>query len=51
MSALVQCALNILWYCTIVCVSMRCLCMVPLPLSVSFMKQPNNVVVSLRSGD
>ena len=34
MSVLVQCALDILWYCTIVCVSVRCLCMVTLPLSV-----------------
>ena len=51
MSALVQCVLLILWYCTIVCVSMRCLCTVTLPLSVCFTKQLNNAVMSLRLGN
>ena len=51
MSALVQCVLLILWYCTIVCVSMRCLCIVTLPLSVCFTKQLNNVVMSFRPGN
>ena len=51
MSALVQCVLLILWYCTIVCVSMRCLCIVTLPLSVCFTKQLNNAVMSVRPGN
>ena len=46
MSAVVQYTLIIpLW---IVCLSVRCLCIVTLPLSGCFKKQPNNVVVSFR---
>ena len=49
MSVLVQCALDILWYCTIVCIS-EVLVHGNFTF-VCFTKQPNNVVVSLRSGD
>ena len=45
-----QCALLILWYCTIVCINMRCLCMVTLPLCARFTKQLNDAVMSLRPG-